>query len=161
MFHFTKEGRLKSDTLLYAFFLGLGILFLNFLLSNRLTIFFEELFENMSRVGKNVLDIAAPSVLCAVLSLPLFLLIRKKSIVLLGFWIAFVLAAVIVITVAASYDRETAGAMVPAFLGIFVVPAAAGAAAATLLYLRWRKKNPDPIAEEEREQSDQEEQTRE
>ena len=60
MFRFTKEGRLQSLSLMYAFFLGLGVLFVDFILSNRLTIWFEAWFPAMSRAGKNALGILGP-----------------------------------------------------------------------------------------------------
>ena len=48
-YYVTKDGRLQSMDLMYAFFLGLGILFLNFIIGNRLTILFEALFPAMPR----------------------------------------------------------------------------------------------------------------
>lgn len=155
MFRFTKEGRLQSLSLMYAFFLGLGVLFLHFLISNRLTIWIEALFPDLSRAGKNALGILAPVLICALLAWALFRLIWKKKIVLFGYWIALLIALIVVIAMAIEYDRETAGALLPAFLGIFVAPAAAGAAAATLLYVLWRRRNPDPIRQEEQALADQ------
>ena len=93
--------------------------------------------------------------ICALLAWALFRLIRKKKIVLFGYWIALLIALIVVIAMAIEYDRATAGALLPAFLGIFVAPAAAGAAAATLLYVLWRRRNPDPIRQEEQALADQ------
>ena len=161
MFRFTKDGRLQSLSLLYAFFLGLGVLFVDFILSNRLAIWFEAWFPAMSRAGKNALGILVPALLCALLAWALFALLKKKRIVLLGYWIALVIALIVVIAIAIEYDAATAGALLPAFLGIFVAPAAAGAAVVTLLYVLWRRRNPDPIREEEQalaEKAEEEEQ---
>ena len=102
MFRFTKEGRLQSLSLMYAFFLGLGVLFVDFILSNRLAIWFEAWFPAMSRAGKNALGILVPALLCALIAWALFALLTMKRIVLLGYWIALVIALIVVIAACVS-----------------------------------------------------------
>lgn len=149
MFRFTKDGKLQSLTLMYAFFLGIAVLFLNFVISNRAAILFEDWFRGASRPVLNLLDILVPAILCAALAVPVFCLIRKKRTVLLGYWFAFLVAVTFLIAVAVMYDADVREALLPSFLGIFVVPAALETAVVTLLFLLWRKKNPDPIKEEQ------------
>lgn len=155
MFRFTKGGKLQSLTFMYAFFLGIAVLFLNFLISNRAAILFENWLSGSSRFLLNLLDILVPAVLCAALAAAVFYLIRKKRIVLLGYWFAFLIAVIFLVAVAVMYDAGVREVLLPSFLGIFLVPAAAEAAVATLLYLRWKKKNPDPILEEQQRLSEE------
>ena len=147
MFLFTKDGRLQSLDLMYAFFLGVGILFLNFLVSNRLTFLFEILLPDMSRTGKNVLGILVPAVICALAALLLFRIIRKKKIVLMAYCLALLLVTVIFVIVLFEFARETLEVLLPAYAGIFLVPAAAGTAAAVQLFRNWSRHNPDPLQE--------------
>ena len=149
MFRFTKDGKLQSLTFMYAFFLGIAILFLNFLISNRVAILFEGWLSGTDRHLLNLFDILVPAVLCAVIVIPIFYLIKKKRIVLFGYWFAFLVALIFLIAVAVMYDADVREILLPSFVGIFIVPAAAGTAVATLLFLLWRKKNPDPVLEEQ------------
>lgn len=149
MFRFTKDGRMQSTDLMYAFFLGLGELFVCFIIGNRLTILFEALFPTLSRTGKNILGIFIPALICALIAALLFRIIRKKKIVLWSYWFGLILSAVILIVLLFEFDRETAGLFVPAYIGIFLVPAAVCAAASTLLFRRWLQSHPDPLREEE------------
>ena len=72
MFLFTKDGKLQNMDLMYAFFLGIAELFLNFLLGNRFTILLESLFPDMARAGKNLLGILIPAVFCGLIAFLLF-----------------------------------------------------------------------------------------
>lgn len=148
MFRFTKDGKLQSLTFMYAFFLGIAVLFLNFLISNRTAIWFEDWLSGASRSALNLLGVLVPAVLSAALSVPVFLLIKKKRIVLLGYWFAFLFAVILLIAVAVLYDPDVREVMLPPFAGIFLVPAALEAAVVTLLFVLWRKKHPDPVLEE-------------
>lgn len=150
MFRFTKDGKLQSLTLMYAFFLGIAVLFLNFLISNRTAILFEQWFPDEKRSFLNLLDILIPALLCAAVSVPVFFLIKKKKIVLFGYWFAFLVALIFLIAVAVMYDADVREVLLPSFFGIFVVPAAAETAAVTLMFLLWQKKNPDPVLEEQK-----------
>ena len=156
MFRFTKDGKLQSLTFMYAFFFGIAVLFLNFLISNRAAILFESWFSGSSRSLLNLIDILVPAALCAALAALLFHVIRKKRIVLLGCWFVLLVAVIFLIAVAVMYDADVREVLLPSFLGIFLVPAAAEAAVATLLYLRWKKKNPDPVLEEQQRLSEEE-----
>ena len=149
MFLFTKDGRLQSMDLMYAFFLGMGELFADFIIGNRLTILFEALFPALSRTGKNILAILVPAVFCALIAWLLFRIIRKKKIVLMSYWFGLILTAVIFIIILIEFDRETAELLIPAYIGTFVNPAAVCAAAVTLLFRNWLRDNPDPLREEE------------
>ncbi len=149
MFLFTKDGRLQSMDLMYAFFLGLGILFLNFIIGNRLTILFEALFPAMPRTGKNRLGIAVPAVLCALVAVLLFRIVRKKKTVLMAYWFGMLLTVIIFVILFIEFDHEIFGLLLPAYIGIFVIPSAAGAAAVTILFRKWLLANPDPVREEE------------
>ena len=79
MFRFTKDGRMQSMDLMYAFFLSLGELFVCFLIGNRLTMLFEALFPSISRTAKNILGILVPAVFCALAAVLIFRIIRKKK----------------------------------------------------------------------------------
>ncbi len=150
MFLFTKDGKLQSMDLMYAFFLGIGELFLNFIIGNRLTMLIEALFPALSRTGKNILAIIIPALICALAAALLFRIIRKKKIVLWSYWFGLILTVIIFIVVLFEFDRETSGLLIPAFTAIFMVPAAGCAAAATLLFRRWLLSHPDPLLEEEK-----------
>ena len=149
MFLFTKDGRLQNMDLMYAFFLGMGEMFMNFIIGNRLTILFEALFPAMSRMGKNLLAIFVPAAVCALIAVLLFRVIRKKKTVLMSYWFGLILAVIIFVIILVEFDRETAGSLVPAYIGIFMVPAAVCAAAVTLLFRNWLRNNPDPLRDEE------------
>ena len=150
IFLFTKDGRLQNMDLMYAFFLGMGELFVDFIIGNRLTILFEALFPAMSRTGKNILAILIPAALCGLIAWLLFRIIRKKKIVLMSCWFGLILTAVIFVIILVEFDRETADMLVPAYIGIFMIPAAVCAAAVTLLFRNWLLTNPDPLREEEK-----------
>jgi hypothetical protein len=151
MFLFTRDGNLQNLDFMYAFFLGVALLFVNFIIGNRLTMLFESLFPSFSRTAKNILDIAVPAVLCAAVAALLFRVIRKKKVVLMACMITLTITLVFIGAMAFMYDRETLEVMLPSFIGIFVVPALTAAMTVTLLYRRWTVKNPDPILEEQRE----------
>ena len=155
MFRFTKDGKLQSLTLMYAFFLGIAVLFFNFLISNRAAILFEGWLTGTDRRLLNLLDILVPAVVCAALVIPVFCLIKKKRIVLLGYWFAFLVALIFLIAVTVMYDADVREVLLPSFVGIFIVPAAVEVAVATLLFLLWRKKNPDPVLEEQQHPSEE------
>lgn len=150
MFLFTKDGRLQNMDLMYAFFLGMAEVFLNFIIGNRLTILFEALFPAMSRTGKNILAILVPAVICALIAVLLFRVIRKKKNVLMSYWFGLILAVVIFVIILIEFDRETAEMLIPAYISIFVIPAAVCAAAVTLLFKNWLRANPDPLRDEEK-----------
>ncbi len=149
LFQFTKDGQVKSQDLLYGFFLGVGTIALSFIISNRLTIWFETWFSTLSRQALNALDIAVPTILCMLVCLLLFRLIRKKRIVLSAYWIAFILVAVFLVGMLFLYEKEILEVLLLPMISIFAVPTGACAALATLLYARWRRRNPDPIKDEE------------
>lgn len=151
MFRFTKDGKLQSLTFMYAFFLGIAVLFLNFLISNQTSLLFESWFRGLSRSALNLLDTIVPTVLCAAIVLPVFLLIRKKQIVLLGYWFAFLIALIFFLAACFLYDSDVRDILLAPFFCIFVVPAIAEAIVVTFLFVMWRKKNPDPIGEEQKE----------
>ena len=151
MFMFTRNGNLQNADFLYAFFLGIILLFLNFIISNRLTILFESLFLSSSRGFRNFLGIAIPSVFCALIAVLLFRTIGRKRITLLAYCIALVIMVIFTLGMVFMYDREVVVELLPAFLGIFIAPNLAGILAAALLYRKWRNQNPDPIWEEEME----------
>ena len=148
MFYFTRNGRPQNADLMYAFFLGLGIMFLNFIFGNRVTILIENLLPDASRGLKNCLGIAIPALLCVLAAWLLFRLIRKKKIVLWAYIFSLVTALIFVAAMVFTYDRETAGELFIPFASIFVIPAAAGMLTVSLLYRRWCKLNPDPVREE-------------
>lgn len=150
MFRFTKDGRMQSMDLMYAFFLSLGELFVCFIIGNRLTMLFEALFPSISRTAKNILGILVPTVLCALIALLLFRIIRKKKTVLTSYWFALIFAVVVLIIILIDFDRETAELLIPAYIGIFMIPSAVCAAAVTLLFRNWLKTHPDPLREEEK-----------
>lgn len=150
MFLFTKDGRLQNMDLMYAFFLGLGEVFLSFIIGNRLTILFEALFPAMSRTGKNILAILVPAVICVLITGLLFRIIRKKKNVLMSYWFGLILILVIFIIIVFEFDRETAELLIPVYISIFVIPAAVCAAAVTLLFRKWLRNNPDPLRDEEK-----------
>ena len=152
MFQLTDEGRVKNLDLLYGLFLALAILFVSFLIGNRVTIWFEGWFGSLSRQWLNVLDTAVPTLFSAGLAVLLFVIIPKKRVVLIAHWIAWGLAAALVVALLFIYDRDTLDVLFWPFFCIFLVPASAGAAAATLLYVRWKKKHPAPVLEEEEEE---------
>ena len=149
MFRFTKDGRMQSMDLMYAFFLGLGELFVCFIIGNRLTILFEAFFPSISRTAKNILDILIPAILCALIAWLLFRLIRKKKTVLMSYWFGLILTVIIFVIILIEFDRETTELLIPAYIGIFVIPAAVCAAAVTILFRNWLQNNPDPLREEE------------
>ena len=151
MFLFTRDGNLQNLDLMYAFFLGVILLFADFIISNRLTMLFESLFPSFSRGAKNALDIAVPALLCALIAALLFHLIRKKKVVLMACIVALIITLVFLAAMVFMYDRETMEILLPSFIGIFIVPALAAAVTAGMLYRSWSLKNPDPIREEERE----------
>ncbi|MBQ6518149.1 MAG: hypothetical protein IJI14_05470 [Anaerolineaceae bacterium] len=151
MFLFTRDGNLQNMDFMYAFFLGIILLFADFIISNRLTMLFESLFPSFSRGAKNALDIAVPAALCAGAAALLFHLIRKKKIVLMACIMALLITLVFLTAMLFMYDKETMEILLPSFVGIFIVPALAAAVTVGLLYRRWLAKNPDPRREEERE----------
>ena len=151
MFRFTKDGRLQSQNLLYAFFLGLGLLFVHFLIGNLLSVWIEPLVPAWSRAAKNAFDILVPALIAGALSALLFRLLKRKKIVLMACWFEFLLTVIFVIAMAFQYDADTVSVLLLAFLGIFVVPAAVSTAVVTIQYVLWRRRNPDPIHEEQRE----------
>ncbi len=159
MFLFTKDGRLQSMDLMYSFFLAIGILFLNFAVSNRITILFESAFPSLSRVWKNLLDILIPAVLCTLAAALLFRIIRKKKIVLMAYCTALLLVVIILVIILFEFDRDTLEVLLPAYAGIFLIPAAAGTAVSVLHWRNWSLRNPDPLREEpqpaEEEQTDE------
>ena len=148
MFLFTRDGNLQNTDYLYAFFLGVGLLFVNFIIGNRLTIWFESLLPSASRAFKNVLGIVIPAVICTLIAVLLFRSIHRKRIVLLAYIFALLIMVVFVIAMIVMYDREVVAELLPAFLGIFIAPNLACTAAVVLLYRRWQKFNPDPIRDE-------------
>ena len=156
MFQVSKDGRVKNLDLLYGLFLALAILFVSFLIGNRASIWFEGWFGSLSRPWLNVLDTAVPTLFSAGLAVLLFVIIPKKRTVLIAHWIAWILAAILIAALLFLYDRDTLDVMFWPFFCIFLVPASAGAAAATLLYVRWRKKHPAPVLEEETEEQTEE-----
>ena len=139
---FTKDGRIKSLDLMYGFFLAVGLLFLDFVISNRLTLLLETLLAEQGRGVKNAADTLVPALLCALAAALLFRLIRKKRIVLIAHWIAWIIAAVLLIAMLFLYDRETLRLLWPPFACIFGVPATVNAAVVTALFVRWRKRQP-------------------
>lgn len=159
MFLFTKDGRLQSMDLMYSFFLAIGILFLNFAVSNRITILFESVFPGLPRAWKNLLDILIPAVLCTLAAALLFRIIRKKKIVLMAYCTALLLVVIITVIILFEFDSATLEVLLPAYAGIFLIPAAAGTAATILLWRSWSLRNPDPRREEplptEEEQTDE------
>ena len=157
MFSFTKDGKLQSLDLMYSFFLSVGVFFVQFLISNGITMLVERLFPAWSRGAKNAADILLPVLLSMLLALILFRLIRKKSIVTVAYVIAFLLVGILILYMACTYDAETGSVMIAPFLGIFLAPTAGGAALAIWLFVRWRKAHPDPILEEEAELQREEE----
>ena len=150
MFRFTKDGRMQSTDLMYAFFLSLGELFVCFLIGNRLTMLFEALFPSISRTAKNILGILVPAVLCGLAAVLIFRIIRKKKVVLMSYWFGLIFAIVIFIIILIDFDRETAELLVPPYIGIFVIPAAVCSAVSTILFRNWLRNNPDPLLEEEK-----------
>ncbi|MBQ9330253.1 MAG: hypothetical protein IJ221_04620 [Oscillibacter sp.] len=142
LFLFTKDGRIKSLDLMYGFFLAVGLLFLDFVISNRLTLLLETLLAEQGRGVKNAADTLVPALLCALAAALLFRLIRKKRIVLIAHWIAWIIAAVLLIAMLFLYDRETLGLLWPPFACIFGVPATVNAAVVTALFVCWRKRQP-------------------
>ena len=142
LFLFTKDGRIKSLDLMYGFFLAVGLLFLDFVISNRLTLLLETLLAEQGRGVKNAADTLVPALLCALAAALLFRLIRKKRIVLIAHWIAWIIAAVLLIAMLFLYDRETLRLLWPPFACIFGVPATVNAAGVTALFARWRKRQP-------------------
>ena len=148
IFLFTKDGRLQSMDLMYSFFLGLGVLFLDFIIGNRLTILLEGLLPSMSRSGKNLLGIILPAVLCALIALLLFRVIRKKKTVLMAYCFGLLLTLIIFAVLFFEFDRETFGLLFPAYIAIFVIPAAVGAVTVIFLFRGWLRNNPDPFREE-------------
>ena len=151
MFLFTRDGNLQNMDFMYAFFLGVILLFVNFIIGNRLAILFENLFPSFSRTAKNILDIAVPAVVSAAVAALLFRVIRKKKIVLMACIIVLFIVLIFIIAMVFMYDRETLETLLPSFIGIFIVPTLAAAVTAGILYRSWSLKNPDPILEEERE----------
>ena len=150
IFLFTKDGKLQSTDLMYSFFLGIGLLFLHFLIANRLTILIEKLFPEMSRSGKNALGIIIPAVICAVFTILPFRLIRKKRIVVMAYCLILLLVLVIFVILLFEFDSETREFLTAPYIAIFMIPAAAGTAAVMLLYRKWLRNNPDPLAEAEK-----------
>jgi len=142
LFLFTKDGRIKSLDLMYGFFLAVGLLFLDFVISNRLTLLLETLLAEQGRGVKNAADTLVPALLCALAAALLFRLIRKKRIVLIAHWIAWIIAAVLLIAMLFLYDRETLRLLWPPFACIFGVPATVNAAVVTALFVRWLKRQP-------------------
>ena len=142
LFLFTKDGRIKSLDLMYGFFLAVGLLFLDFVISNRLTLLLETLLAEQGRGVKNAADTLVPALLCALAAALLFRLIRKKRIVLIAHWIARIIAAVLLIAMLFLYDRETLRLLWPPFACIFGVPATVNAAVVTALFVRWLKRQP-------------------
>lgn len=151
MFLFTRDGNLQNMDFMYAFFLSVVLLFVQFIIGNRLTILFESLFPSFPRTLKNLLDIAVPAAVCAAGAALLFRLIRKKKIVVMAYIMLLVITLVFIIAMAVMYDRDTVEVLLPSVIGIFLVPALAAALTAGLLYRRWTVSNPDPRKEEERE----------
>ena len=151
MFLFTRNGSLQNADLLYAFFLGIAVLFLNFILGNRLTMLIEDLLPDSSRALKNFLGILVPTALCVLLAWLLFHYIRKKKIVLMAYLAALIITLVFAAAMLFTYDRETLAVMFPAIAGIFIIPALFSTLAEALFYRSWLRNNPDPIREEERE----------
>lgn len=151
MFLFTRDGNLQNMDLMYAFFLSVAVLFVNFLIGNRVTMGVECLLPDASRGLKNFLDIGIPALLCAAAAGLLFRLIGKKNIVLKTYILLVLITLIFIIAMAVMYDRETLGILLPSVTGIFLVPALTSLAAVILLYRSWAAKNPDPIREEERE----------
>lgn len=137
-FTFTKEGRVKNLDLMYGFFLAIGQMFVNFFIGNRLTLLFEKVLTGWSRPMKNAADTLVPMLLCMAVTALLFLVIRKKNIVLIAQWIGLIIAAVLLIVMLFLYDKETLSLVFLPFVCMFGVPAAADAALATVLYLRRR-----------------------
>jgi len=151
MFLFTRDGRLQNLDFMYAFFLGVGILFINFIISNRMAVIIENLFTSSSRTLKNFLDIIIPAVLCGLAAWLLFRLIKKKKIVLMAYCFSLAIPVIFILVIVIMVDRETVETLLPPFLGIFAAPGLAGMLTAALLYRKWLILNPDPIREEERE----------
>ncbi len=149
MFLFTRDGKLQSTDLMYAFFLAIGILFLNFGISNRLSVAFEHFFSEMPRSGKNALGILVPAILCALAALLLFRIIRKKKITLMAYCISMILVIVVLVILLIEFDRDTLELLLPAYTGIFVIPALAGTAAVIMQFRQWSLRNPDPLSETE------------
>lgn len=149
MFLFTKDGKLQNMDLMYSLFLGVGILFLNFIIGNRITIFAEEIFPEMSRAGKNLLDILIPAIICGLAAFLLFRIIRKKKIVLMAYCTALLLVIIIFVILLFEFERETLDVLLPAYTGIFIVPALAGTVISAILFRFWTQSNPDPSREEE------------
>lgn len=142
LFLFTKDGRVKSTDLLYAFFIGVATVFVNFLISNRLTILFETLLDGQSRFMKNAVDTLVPTLLCMLIAALVFRLMRRKSIVCMAYWCAWLLVTVFLATILFTYDRETLEVLLWPLVCIFEVPAAANAILATGLFWHWRKGLP-------------------
>ena len=112
MFSFTKDGKLQSLDLMYSFFLSVGVFFVQFLISNGITMLVERLFPAWSRGAKNAADILLPVLLSMLLALILFRLIRKKSIVTVAYVIAFLLVGILILYMACTYDAETGSVMI-------------------------------------------------
>lgn len=142
LFLFTKDGRIKSTDMLYAFFIGIATVFADFLISNRLTILFETLLADQSRFVKNAVDTLVPTLLCMLITALLFRLMRRKSIVLMAYWCAWLLVTVFLAAILFTYDRDTLEVLLMPLICIFEVPAAANALLATGLFGRWRRHLP-------------------
>lgn len=151
MFLFTRDGNLQNMDFMYSFFLSIALLFIHFIIGNRLAILFERFFSASSRTLKNLLDIFIPALLCAALALLFFRLFRKKKIVLMTYIMLLIIVLVLIIAMSVMYDSETLEVLLPSMIGIFLVPALASAMTVGVLYRRWQVNNPDPRREEERE----------
>lgn len=143
LFLFTKDGKVKSADLLYAFFLAVVTIFTDFVIANRLTFLFEEILDGQTRAVKNMIDTMVPTILCMLLAAILFRIIKKKRIVLMSHWIAWITATAVLVIVLIMFDRETLETLFFPLACIFEVPALANTVLVTILFCRWRNRQKD------------------
>lgn len=151
LFLFTKEGRIKSTNLLYAFFIGVVMVFVDFFISNRLTILLESSLAQHSRMVKNIAGTVLSALLCMLIAAMLFHFMKRKRVVLAAYWIAWLIVTIFLGAIRYSYDQETLEVLFLPFVCIFEVPAAANAFLVTGLFCRWYRRLPVPDEKGKRE----------
>ena len=143
IFVFTSDGKLKSLQLMYSFALGLCILFVNFFISNLVTISFEKWFRGLARTWLNAIDVLVPSLICAALFVGLFCLLKNKRIVPIAYYIDLLLISIGLVILLVQLSKDTFAVLFPAFLCIFIIPVFIGALAITITYYKWNQKHTD------------------
>ena len=135
MFVFTDgQGKIKSLDMVYAFLLGIVILFLYYGIQSLITLNFEKWFPDLSRTALNVLDIGVSSIISTALMCGVFALFKNKKPIMMAFLTALAFILVVILIMLIKYSGSTLSIALPVVIYMFFIPIGFGTICIYLLY---------------------------